>query len=53
MDAGFGSTGEAHQSTDLVPVAIRVPQALVDTVVEPIHIVDAVPQTPTGAWTVG
>lgn len=37
----------------VAPVAIRIPQALVDTVIEPLAIPGGVPALPTSPWTVG
>lgn len=37
----------------VAPVSIRIPQALVDTVIEPLAIPGGVPALPTSPWTVG
>lgn len=37
----------------VTPMSIRIPQALVDTVIEPLAIPGGVPALPTSPWTVG
>lgn len=55
--AGISSAGalpQAHaQEGGVAPVAIRVRQALIDTAVEPLAIVDSVPGLPSSPWIVG
>lgn len=41
------------QAGGAAPVEIRIPHALVDTAIEPLAIVNAVPQITTSPWTVG
>ena len=41
------------QSGGATPVSIRIPQALVDTAIEPLRIVNAIPQMTSSPWTVG
>lgn len=41
------------QTGGAAPVAVRIPHALVDTVIEPLAIVNSVPQITTSPWTVG
>ena len=47
--------GSARQeaTSGIVPVAIRIPKALINTTVEPLKIADGSAENPSGTWTVG
>lgn len=52
--SGLQPSTEANQTAEPVPIALRIPQALVDATVEPLRILEGgVPENPTGLWTVG
>ena len=53
ITAAAAPARHAAQAGGAAPVAIRIPHALVDTVIEPLAIVNTVPQITTSPWTVG